>query len=252
MVTRIASLSARRLAVSQSNILIVALIALVLTGCRMEVENLGDISGTVTGTYTLRNSSTLKIECGNDGNSCEAGYGGVMEVFTATPAPGYVFAAWTGACEGQDATCNLTFTTKTYWITKAHFNYQEIVIDTIADQQLSQNFNAFTLQANATSSAGNINYSVSNSRPDAINVDIDSASGLITISPLSNQFGNAEISVAANVAGGHSASSRFEVTVAMPTNPVFACGTSVESETGDTLPGSYTLFEFGQTRPLAI
>lgn len=252
MVKRILSLSTNPLAVTQPKVLAITLATLVLAGCRVEMENLGDTGGTVTSTYTVRNSTALRIECGNDGDACESGYGAVIETFTATPASGYVFDGWSGACEGQDATCQLAFTANTYWVTKAHFNFQQVAITAIPDQQLSQNFSSFTLQASATSSAGDIVYSVSNSRPDAVNVSIDSGSGLISISSLSEEFGNADIEVSANVPGGHSTSTSFDLVVAMPTNPVFACGTSVESETGDTLPGSYTLFEFGQTRPLAV
>ena len=227
--------------------------AALLSGCWLEVENLGDTSGGVTGTFVLRNSGgAKKIECGNGGTRCEAGYGTVLETLTASPAPGYGFDRWTGACEGQGASCNLSFTANTYWVTKAHFNYLEVSIDSIADQQVNQNFSGFTLQANASSSAGSISYTVSNSHPDAVDVSVDAESGLVSIAPLADQFGNADIEVFANVPGGHSASTSFSLVVAMPTNPVFACGTSIESATGDTLPGSYTLFEFGQTRPLAI
>lgn len=239
-----------RLARSAAKIALVSSSALVLAGCWIEVDNAGDSRGTVTGTVT--GAGSLKINCGANGGACESGYPSVVETLTAVPEPGYVFESWTGACEGQDDTCDLTFTNSTFFETRANFNYQQVTIDAIADQQVDQNFSSFTVQANATSSAGAITYSVSNSRPDAVNVAINASSGELTISPITDQFGNAQIEVSANVAGGHSSSTRFGLIVAMPTNPVFACGTGVETETGDTLPGSYTLFEFGQTRPIAI
>src|SRR5690606_38642719 len=84
------------------------------------------------------------------------------------------------------------------------------------------------------------------------NVTIDTGSGLLTLAPVLEGFGNAEIEVTARVDGGRAASTRFSLIVAMPTHAVFACGTGVETETGDTIPDSYTLFEAGQTRPLAV
>ena len=247
--------------------LLVILSALfVLSGCRVVVLNEGDIGGTVTSTHIMfyQDDTVPQINCGGGGVECKGfylQYDG-QEQLIATPAPGYTFAGWSGACEGQGATCsldvigNVNAEMRTYHETEAHFDYTGVSLNSIPDQQLSQGFSTFTIQANASSSE-DITYSVSNSHTAAVDVDIDPDSGMITLAPADDgsgaaAFGNAEIEVFATVAGGNSTSTRFSVSVAMPANPVFACGTGVETETGDTLPGSYTLFEAGQTRPLAI
>lgn len=231
-----------------TKLLLTLFTALFLSGCYLEVDNNSDLTGTVIGTV---GGASPKISCGTSGSTCSSTYGSVPETLTATPAAGYVFDSWTGACEGQDNTCDLTFTANTWFETKAHFNFQQVTIAAIPDQQVDQNFSTFNVQANASAAVGTINYSVTNTRPDAVNVVINATSGELTISPITDEFGNAVIEVVASV-GGDSSSTRFGLVVTMPTNPVFACGTTVETETGDTLPGSYTLFEFGQTRPLAI
>lgn len=226
-----------------------------LSGCWLEVHNSGDIGGNVSSTViqTAMGQSQPGIDCGGGGTGCEVSYVyDGPEQLIATPAAGYVFAGWSGACEGQGTTCTLDITFSSWYETEALFDYQQVTINSIADQPLDQNFAAFNLQVSASSSAGPITYSVTNSRPDAVDVSVNPGTGELTIAPLTDQFGNAEVEVFANVSGGHSASTRFSLVVAMPTNPVFACGTGVETETGDTMPGSYTLFEFGQTRPLAV
>lgn len=209
-----------------------------LSGCRVIVDNAGDTTGTVTSV----SAAGVPLNCGAGGSVCEKGYGSLgPETLVATPEPGYVFSGWLGACEGQGANCSLTLTANTLHETRALFDFSAVTVDSIADQQLSQNFAPFTLPASGTSSAGTITWSVNNSRPDAVSVSIDSGSGLISVSPLSDAFGNAEIEVVATVPGGDASSTRFNLVVTMPNTPVFACGTSIETETGDTLPGSYTL-----------
>lgn len=225
--------------------------AFVLAGCRLEVLNTGDNGGNVASAL-VAGASPL-IACGTGGAVCARDYPEPgTETLTATPAPGYVFSGWLGACAGQGAVCTLEVTRSSWHETQALFDFAQVTVDPIADQVLAQNFSSFTLQANGSSSAGAITWSVVNSRPDAVNVSIDDTSGELTIAPLSDQFGNADVEVIASVAGGHASSSRFALVVSMPQSPVFACGTGVETETGDTLPGSYSLFEFGQTRPLAM
>lgn len=235
-----------------TRMLAVLVSVLMLSGCWIEIDNAGDTGGTVTSGILQPFSSQPKIDCGSSGNECEAAYASGLETLTATPEPGYVFDEWSGACAGQDETCDLNFDSSSYFETKAHFNFTQVTIATIPDQQVDQNFSSFTVQASASSGAGPISYSATNTRPDAVNVSINAGSGELNITPISDQFGNAEIEVFATVGGGNASSTRFGLVVAMPTNPVFACGSSVETETGDTLPGSYTLFEFGQTRPLAL
>lgn len=220
-----------------------------LSGCRVILDNEGDTTGTVTSVF----ATGVLLNCGAGGSVCEKGYGELgPETLVATPEPGYVFAGWLGACAGQGASCALDITGSSLHETRALFDFAAVTVDPIADQQVSQNFAPFTVTASGTSSAGTITWSVNNSRPDAVSVSINATSGLISIAPLSDAFGNAEIEVVATVPGGDASSTRFGLVVTMPDNPVFACGTGVETETGDTLPGSYTLFEFGQSRPLAI
>jgi hypothetical protein len=60
-------------------------------------------SGAGTGKVT---SPSAGIDCGA---ACSKTYDyGTQVTLTATPDAGSVFAAWTGACEGQGSTCNLT------------------------------------------------------------------------------------------------------------------------------------------------
>lgn len=220
-----------------------------LSGCRLEVLNLGDPGGTVSSAL----NTGVFIDCGAGGVVCDKGYGVLgTETLTATPAAGHVFSGWLGACAGQGAVCTLEMTASSWHETQALFDFAQVSVDPIADQQVAQNFAAFTVQASGSSSAGTIAWSVINSRPDAVDVSVDGSSGLITINPITDGFGNAEIEVVATVPGGQFSSTRFGLVVTMPNNPVFACGTGVETQTGDTLPGSYTLFEFGQARPLAM
>lgn len=221
----------------------------VLAGCRVEVNNLGDTRGNITSSL----AGGAIINCGTGGSKCDKRYFSFgTETLTATATAGYAFSGWSGACAGQGAVCNLDVNAKSYHETEALFEFTAISVDPIADQQVGQNFSAFTVAANGTSSAGTITWSVANSQPDAVDVSIDSATGLITITPIADGFGNAEIEAIATVPSGDFSSTRFGLVVTMPNNPVFACGTTVETETGDTLPDSYTLFEFGQSRPLAI
>ncbi|MCR9106981.1 MAG: hypothetical protein NXI15_16930 [Gammaproteobacteria bacterium] len=230
---------------------VLLLAALYLSGCKLVVLNQGDTGGTVTSSL-VQNLGT-PVNCGAGGSLCERDYFGEgTETLTATPEPGYVFDAWSGACEGQGQVCTLQVALNSWFETTAHFDFAQVSVSPIADQQVGQNFAAFTLQASGSSAAGAITWSVANSRPDAVNVAINPANGLLSISPVSDGFGNAEIEVTATVPGGDASSTRFDLVVTMPGNPVFACGTGVETETGDTLPGSYTLFEFGQSRPLAM
>jgi WD40 repeat protein len=220
-----------------------------LAGCRVEVDNAGDTRGNVTSSLT----PGALLNCGTGGGPCNKSYIGLgTETLTATAAAGYAFAGWAGACEGQSAGCTLEVTGNSFFETEALFEFSAVTVDPISDQQVGQNFTAFTVAASGSSSVGTIVWSVANTRTDAVNVIIDSGTGLMTITPITDAFGNAEIEAIATVAGGDFTSARFGLVVTMPNNPVFACGTSVETETGDTLPDSYTLFEFGQSRPLAI
>ncbi|GAB5452343.1 MAG: hypothetical protein Hals2KO_26710 [Halioglobus sp.] len=222
-----------------------------LTGCWIEVFNDGDTGGKVTS--SLVQGPIALLDCGVGGSVCTRRYYGPdTETLTATPEPGYVFTGWSGDCAGQGAVCTLPVTLTSWFETEALFDFAQVTVDPIADQQVSQNFSAFTLTASGSSSAGPITWSVTNTRPDAVDVTINPGTGLIDIAPITDEFGNAEIEVFASVAGGHASSTRFGLVVTMPDNPVFACGTGVETETGDTLPGSYNLFEFGQSRPLAM
>lgn len=225
--------------------------AAVLAGCRLEVLNDDDPGGSVSSALVSGGGSL--IDCGDGGAVCARDYVDLgTETLTATPAAGYIFNGWTGACEGQGAVCSLEVTRTSWYETEALFDFAQVAVDPILDQQVNQNFSAFNLQATGSSSAGAITWSATNSRPDAVDVTIDPATGELTLAPLGDQFGNADIEVIATVPGGESSSTRFRLVVTMPDNPVFACGTGVETETGDTLPGSYTLFEFGQSRPLAL
>ncbi|MFK7976274.1 MAG: hypothetical protein AB8C02_09060 [Halioglobus sp.] len=227
---------------------ILALLVLV-SGCRVIIENDGDTRGTVTSAFP----SGALLNCGAGGSVCEKGYGTLgVETLTATAQPGYVFAGWEGACAGQGAVCTLDVTANSWHETEAIFDFASVSVDPIADQQVSQNFSSFTVAASGVSSAGTIVWSVSNSRPDAVSVSIDASTGILTVTPLTDAFGNAEIDVIATVPSGDFSTERFGLVVTMPDNPVFACGTGVETETGDTIPDSYTLFEFGQSRPLAM
>ncbi|MEM9254733.1 MAG: hypothetical protein AAGA91_04755 [Pseudomonadota bacterium] len=222
-----------------------------LSGCKLVVLNSGDSGGKVTS--SLVSGGGTSIDCGNGGSICERRYLDLgTEVLIATPAPGYVFSGWAGACEGQGASCSLEITRSSWHEIEALFDFGQVSVTPILAQQLPQNFPPFTLQATGNSSAGAISWSLSNSRPDAIDANIDPVTGEIEISPISDQFGNAEIEVFAHVGGSNASSTRFDVVVTMPSNPVFACGTGIETETGDTLTDSYTLFEFGQSRPIAI
>ena len=245
-------LNLKRLGATPLKTLCVALLAIsVLSGCRLEVANTGDTGGNVVSSLIVGNAPL--IDCGAGGGVCARDYPNPgIETLTATPAAGYVFSGWLGACAGQAAVCTLEVTRSSWHETQAVFDFAQVSVEPIADQQLGQNFSAFSLTATGASAAGAITWSVANSRPDAVDVSIDASTGELSIAPLADQFGNADIEVFANVPGGHASSTRFSLVVSMPQNPVFACGTGVESETGDTLPGSYTLFEFGQSRPLAI
>lgn len=221
----------------------------VLSGCRVIVDNAGDNRGTVTSAF----ASGALLNCGAGGSLCEKGYGTFgTETLTATAEPGYDFVGWAGACEGQGTSCTLEVTANSLHETEALFDFSAVSVDPIADQQVSQNFSSFTVAASGASSAGAITWSVSNSRPDAVTVAINASTGLMTVTPLTDAFGNAEIEVIATVPSGDFSTERFGLVVTMPDNPVFACGTGVETETGDTIPDSYTLFEFGQSRPLAM
>lgn len=220
-----------------------------LAGCRLEVLNEGDTHGNVT---TALPSGGL-LSCGTAGGACKKSYITLdTETLTAAPAAGYSFGGWTGACEGQSDVCTLEVTASSFHETQALFDFVQVTVDSIADQQVGQNFSAFTVAASGTSAAGAISWSATNTRPDAVNVSINSSTGEMSITPLTDAFGNVEIEVIATVPSGDFTSTRFGLVVTMPNNPVFACGTGTETQTGDTLPGSYTLFEFGQTRPLAI
>jgi hypothetical protein len=220
-----------------------------LAGCRLEIGNAGDPGGQVTSTLTPADV----VVCGNGGDVCGKTYGATgLDTLTATPAAGYVFSGWLGACQGQGPTCTLDVTGNSFHETTALFDFAAVTVDPIADQLLTQGFAPFTVQANAASSTGSVDWSLVNSRPDAFDISIDPLSGEIVIAATGDGFGHAEVEVIASVLGGAASSARFKLTVPMPANPVFACGTGVESETGDTLPDSYTLFEFGQSRPLAM
>ena len=230
---------------------IVLLGTFALSGCWLEVQNDGDSGGNVTS--ALLQGTNQLLNCGTGGSVCSRRYFEPgTETLTATPAPGYVFSGWEGDCAGQGNVCSLAVTLNSWFETEAVFDFAQVTVDPIADQQVSQNFSTFNVQATGSSSAGAITWSATNSRPDAVDVTIDPGTGELTIAALTDEFGNAEIEVFANVPGGHSSSTRFGLVVTMPDNPVFACGTGVETETGDTLPGSFTLFEFGQSRPVAI
>jgi DNA-binding beta-propeller fold protein YncE len=222
-----------------------------ISACKGIVHNDGDTGGKVTGAVIA--SASAAFDCGSGGSVCARRYiSAGTEILTATPEANYVFSGWAGACEGQGAVCTLPVTTKSWIETEALFDFSQVTVDPITDQQVSQNFSTFNMQATGSSSVGAIIWSVTNTRPDAVNALIDDTTGELTISPITDEFGNAEIEVIATVSSGDFSSTRFGLVVTMPDNPVFACGTGVETETGDTLPGSYTLFEFGQSRPLAM
>ena len=163
------------------------LLVTMLSGCWLQVANKGDSGGTVRSTTVPSGNTEPVIICGAAANKC-AGYQQVgLEQLVATPEPGYVFDGWSGACEGTaGATCTLDVTQNSSISTRAYFNYAAVSIAAIDDQSLLLNFAPFSLQANASSSAGSVSYSVSNSRPDAVDVSIDPASGQLSLSPLTD------------------------------------------------------------------
>jgi uncharacterized repeat protein (TIGR02543 family) len=75
------------------------------------ITKIADASSTSTLTVSVTGSGTVTstpagINCGSD---CTQSYTkGTTVMLTATPASGYVFDGWNGACIGQGATCNLT------------------------------------------------------------------------------------------------------------------------------------------------
>jgi hypothetical protein len=66
-----------------------------------------DLAVAITGSGAVR-SSPAGIDCGT---TCSAGFAdGASVTLTATPGAGQVFSAWSGACSGSAATCNLSMT----------------------------------------------------------------------------------------------------------------------------------------------
>lgn len=221
---------------------------LFLSGCKLVVVNQGGGSVTSAGTAL----GALKIDCGTD---CEHYYGDTqpVETLTAIPDAGHVFDGWfNGPCSGT-GTCQVQLGIDGEISVEARFRFAQVSIDPIADQTLTQDFSAFNLQATASAGGGqgSVTFSVNNTNSDVVDVQVDANSGELTVSPVNGSFGKALIYVSAAVAGGDATTS-FEIDIPMPENPVFACGTGAETLTEEDVPGSYTLFESGHTRPLAL
>ncbi|MFK7731745.1 MAG: YncE family protein [Pseudomonadales bacterium] len=223
-------------------------IFLVLSGCKLVVVNAG--GGNVTSaTIALGNPA---IDCGAD---CEHSYGynPPVETLTAVPDANHVFAGWfNGPCTGT-GTCQVQVGVDGEISVEARFRLAALTIDPIADQTLLQDFAPFNLQANAAAGGGQgaVTYAVANSNTDIVDVQIDGTTGELTVTSVGGKFGKALVHVTASVTGGNAATS-FEIDIPMPQNPVFACGTSAETLTEEDIPNSYTLFESGHTRPLAL
>lgn len=222
---------------------------LAISGCRIVVVNMGGGSVTSAG---IAQGGAPKIDCGAD---CDQYYGTSepLETLTAVPDANHVFEGWfNGPCSGT-GTCQVQVGFDGEISVEARFRLAGLTIDPIADQTLLQDFSTFNLQAAATAGGGqgSVNFSVSQSNTDIVDVQIDPVSGELTVSSVSGKFGKSLVHVTANVTGGTAATS-FEIDIPMPENPIFACGTNTDVLTEEDLPGSYTLFESGQTRPVAV
>ena len=218
---------------------------LVLGGCKIVVVNSG--GGTITG-----DTVSSRIDCGT---VCEHSYGGkeVLETLTATPDANHVFDGWfNGPCTGTGS-CAITAGVDGVISVEGRFRYAPLGLDAISDQTLTQDFAQFNLTANASAPPGEgaISYSVSHSNTNIVDVEIDAVTGELTVTSLSGEFGKSLVHVTASVAGGDAHTS-FTIDIPMPENPIFACGTGTDTLTEEDLPGSYKLFESGQTRPLAL
>jgi len=84
------------------------------------------ISPNTTAGKVTSGTSLGSINCGNGGYICKVIYGGTVTL-TATPAVGYIFKGWSGACTGTTTSCTVnmtvaksvtaTFTLKSYSLT---------------------------------------------------------------------------------------------------------------------------------------
>ena len=84
-------------------------------------SNAAASAGSGSGTATTYSLSVLKSGSGtvasspsgiNCGSSCSASYtSGTSVTLTATPATGYSFSGWSGACTGTNASCTVSMTT---------------------------------------------------------------------------------------------------------------------------------------------
>ncbi|MEJ2107928.1 MAG: hypothetical protein P8X48_11500 [Acidiferrobacteraceae bacterium] len=79
--------------------------------------------GTVT-------SDVAGINCGND---CSESYAdNTLVTLTASPATGYQFSGWTGACSGTTSTCDLTMSQQ--WTATATFTRTDLCAGLVTDQ----------------------------------------------------------------------------------------------------------------------
>ena len=89
-----------------------AALALILSGCQGLVKGIPsltvNVAGAGTGTVT---SAPNGIDCPA---TCAANFQGAPQVIlTATAAPGFTFAGWSGGCTGTSSTCTVTGSTVT-------------------------------------------------------------------------------------------------------------------------------------------
>jgi phospholipase C len=87
-------------------------LALALCGCQGLVKGIPGLTVNVAGAGTgMVTSAPNGIDCPS---TCTANFQGSTQVaLTATPAPGFTFAGWSGGCTGTSATCTVSGSTVT-------------------------------------------------------------------------------------------------------------------------------------------